>query len=72
MNEGMPRSGDTITPDESMNLMRLYSDLSDLALEARKAIRDGAASTTLSRIRSMNEQIARRFDNIRAIARCNI
>ena len=49
MNEGMPRSGDTMTPDESMNLMRLYSDLSDLALEARKAIRDGAASTTLSR-----------------------
>jgi hypothetical protein len=69
MNEDFPRFGDAITPSDSVSLMRLYAELSELALEARKVIRDGSASTTLSRIRVINERLNHRFDHVRAVAR---
>jgi hypothetical protein len=38
VNDGIRRSGDTITPDKSIKLMQAYSASADLALTARKMV----------------------------------
>ena len=69
IDEVMPRSGDTITPEESVNLMRLYSELADLAWEARDTIRRSVAGITLSRLRTIDDRIEKKLHGIKATVR---
>jgi hypothetical protein len=67
MSDDLPRNGDTITPRESADLMRLYAELSDLASEAREVVRGGQAVTALRRLREVDARIRARIDSIKAI-----
>lgn len=67
MSEHLPRFGDTITPQESADLMRLYADLAVLAAEAREVVRGGQAATALRRLRDVDARIREKIDSIQAM-----
>jgi hypothetical protein len=67
MSEDLPRTGDTITPRESSDLMRLYAELSKLASEAREVVRGGQAATALRRLRDIDIRIKEKIARIEAI-----
>ena len=69
MKEDIPRDRDIITPNESTNLMRLYSELSNLASDARETIRGGVAGTTLSRLRAIDDRLSKKLHVIKATVR---
>jgi hypothetical protein len=67
MSEDLPRTGDTITPRESTDLMRQYAELSHLASEAREVVRGGQAATALRRLRDINRRIKEKIEAIEAL-----
>jgi hypothetical protein len=69
IHDELPRSGDTITPRESADLMRLYAELSDLASKARDVLRSAPQAVTLRRLREVDARIRDKIDNIKAIVR---
>jgi|HubBroStandDraft_3_1064219.scaffolds.fasta_scaffold1686276_1 hypothetical protein len=69
MSEDLPRTGDTITPRESADLMRQYAELSLIASQAREVVRGGQAATALRRLRDTNRRIKEKIDAIEALIR---
>jgi hypothetical protein len=69
MSDVLPRSGDTVTPRESADLMRLYAELADLASRARDVLRSAPQAVALQRLREVDARIREKIDSIRAIVR---
>ena len=69
MGEDLPRHGDTITPRESAELMRLYAELSDLASKARELLRFSPQVVALQRLREADARIQEKIDSIKAMVR---
>ena len=69
MSEDLPRYGDTITPRESVELMRLFAELSDLASKARDVLRSAPQAVTLQRLREVDTRMREKIDSIEAIVR---
>jgi hypothetical protein len=69
MSDVLPRSGDTITPRESADLMRLFAELSDLASRARDVLRSAPQALALQRLREADARIQEKIDSITAIVR---